>query len=148
MFEPSQQLEFALGGDWIAAGQPSETRLLEVVALGARVISLRTEGEDPYDTGAVVSSAGGHYMRFPTRGSDLSSGEFRQRLYDMLDTELARDGRVYFHCGSSNRIGAAWALYHAERKGVTPEAALQMGLNGGMTRLETPVRQILGLSPK
>ena len=147
MLRASEHLEFDLTDGWIAAGQPSLERLREVIAAGARIISLRTTEEShPYDQDAVVAQLGGAMRRVPTRGSDLASSDAREALYQMLDEELGRGGQVYFHCGTSNRIGALWALYHAECKGVDPGQALDLGRQAGMTRLEAVVREVLGLA--
>jgi protein tyrosine phosphatase (PTP) superfamily phosphohydrolase (DUF442 family) len=91
-----------------------------------------------------VASAGGSYVRFPVRGSQYPSKEFRESLYDFLDAQLAKPGRVFFHCASSNRIGAAWALYHAERKKVPRDKALAMGKAAGLKSLEPVVVEVLG----
>ena len=137
--------EHDIGYGWLGAAQPTEARLREVVELGARVISLREEAEDPFDEAALVESLGGEFLRFATQSGNLPNAEFRNGLYDFYDAQLDRPPPVYLHCASSNRVGASWALYHAERRGVDPEEAVQMGIDAGLRSLEPVVREILGL---
>ena len=130
---------------WVAAGQPSEARVEEVVATGAVIISLRDQSEDPFDEPALVDSLGGTFIRYATQSSDYDDPAFREAMYDLYDEQLDAGNIVYLHCASSNRVGASWALYQAERKGVEAEAALQMGRDAGLTSLESRVREVLGL---
>lgn len=137
--------EHDLGGGWIGAGQPSEARLREVVEAGARVISLRYPEEDPFNEEAVVDELGGVFIRYPTQGSSYQDVSFRQGMYDLYDAQAAEGGLVYLHCASSNRVGASWALYQAERKGVPAEEAIALGKQAGLASLESMVRDILGV---
>lgn len=144
-FVPTEDHEADIGEGWIAAGQPSEERLTEVVNLGARIITLRPAVEDPYDEQALVEGLGGTFIRYPTVGSDYDDVAFREAMYDLYDAEFAKGGNVYLHCASSNRVGASWALYNAERRGVPAEEALELGKAAGLSSLESRVREILGL---
>lgn len=137
--------EHDIGYGWIGAGQPTEERLTEVVDAGARVLSLRYPDEDPFDEQALVEGLGGTFLRYPTRGESYQDVAFREGMYDLYDAQMAEGGPVYLHCASSNRVGASWALYHAERKGVPPEEAIQIGRDAGLSSLEPMVRGILGL---
>lgn len=130
---------------WVAAGQPTETRVAEVVETGATIISLRLQNEDPFDEPALIENLGGVFIRYPTNGSDYDTVAFRESMYDLYDEQLDAGTIVYLHCASSNRVGASWALYQAERKGVDPEEAIAMGKAAGLTSLESRVRQILGI---
>lgn len=144
-YGPTEDDEFDIGGEWIAAGQPDEARLEELVGFNARIISIRPQVEDPFNEPAVVAAAGGSFVRFPVVKADYDSVAFRESLYDFIEAELAKPGRVYFHCRSGNRIGAAWALYHAERKGMSAEAAVELGRKAGLGSLDPKVLEILGL---
>lgn len=139
----SHEAEILYG--WLAAGQPSEDRLREVVEQGAVVISLRAVAEDPFDEPALVESLGGTFIRYPTSGPDYDSVDFREGMYDLYDEQLDAGNLVYLHCASSNRVGASWALYQAERKGVPAEEAIQMGRDAGLSSLESRVRAVLEL---
>ncbi len=130
---------------WVAAGQPTEERVEEIVATGATIISLRLESEDPFDEPGLIDSLGGTFIRYPTRGSDYDDVDFREGMYDLYDEQLEAGNIVYLHCASSNRVGASWALYQAERKDVPPEEAIEMGKDAGLSSLEDRVREILGL---
>jgi hypothetical protein len=50
------------------------------------------------------------------------------------------------HCASGNRVGALLALRANRLEGASPEDALELGLDAGLTRLEPAVREALGLS--
>lgn len=51
------------------------------------------------------------------------------------------------HCESSNRVGAAWALYRAAN-GVPAEIAVQEGRTVGLKpNRERRVREMLGMKP-
>lgn len=137
--------EHDIGYGWVGGGQPSEERLTEVVTAGARVISLRYADEDPFAEQALVEGLGGTFIRYPTEGSSYQSVAFREAMYDLYDEQMALGGPVYLHCASSNRVGASWALYHAERKGLPATEALEVGKQAGLSSLEPMVRDILGL---
>lgn len=143
--EATESYEADIGDGWIAAGQPTEARLTEVVNLGARVITLRLASEDPFDEQALVEGLDGTFIRYPTTASDYETVAFREAMYDLYDAEFAKGGNVYLHCASSNRVGASWALYNAERRGVPAEQAVQLGKDAGLAGLEPLVRSILGI---
>lgn len=128
---------------WIAAGQPSPERLTDVVNQGARILSLRYENEETFGEQALVEGLGGVFLRYPTMGSDYNSVAFREGMYDLYDEQRALGGPVYLHCASSNRVGASWALYHAERLGFSDEEALAIGREAGLAGLESTVVSIL-----
>lgn len=130
---------------WVAAGQPSRQRIEEIVDTGATIISLRLPSEDPFDQAALIDDLGGTFIRYPTQSSDYDDPSFRAAMYDLYDRQLDAGNIVYLHCASSNRVGASWALYQAQRKGVPPQDALQMGRDAGLSSLEPRVRDLLGL---
>lgn len=130
---------------WVAAGQPSEARVEEIVATGATIISLRLPAEDPFDEPGLIDSLGGEFIRYPTSSADYDRVDFRESMYDLYDEQLDAGKIVYLHCASSNRVGASWALYQAERKGVAAEEAIAMGKAAGLGSLETRVREVLGI---
>lgn len=141
----SEPYERDVDFDWIAAGQPSEARLRAVVEAGVPVISLRYPNEDPFDEAGLIESLGGSFTRYATSGADYDSVDFREGMYDLYEAAIAAGGTVYLHCASSNRVGASWALFHAERLGLDAEAALEKGRAAGLSGLEGRVRAILGL---
>lgn len=145
--QATEDYEFDMDTGWVAAGQPTEARVREVVAAGALVLTLRRESEnEPFDEQALVEELGGTFVRHATAGSDIDDASVRNALYDRIETLLESDTPVYFHCGSSNRIGAIWALYLHERKGVDATEALEQGKAVGLKSLEERVAGILGLA--
>jgi protein tyrosine phosphatase (PTP) superfamily phosphohydrolase (DUF442 family) len=137
--------EHDIGYGWVGGGQPTEARLADVVATGALVITLRPASEDPFNEQQVVEDLGGTFVRYPTVAADYDDGAFRQAMYDLYDDEMDAGGPVFLHCASSNRVGASWALYHAERKGLPAEEAIERGQAAGLASLEPMVRDILGV---
>ncbi len=142
-FSASEPYERDVEFGWIAAGQPSEERLRALVEMGARIISLRAVSEEPFDEEALVNSLEGTFIRYPTSGSDYESVAFREAMYDLYDQQIELGGPVYLHCASSNRVGASWALYHAERLNFSDEEALVIGQAAGLAGLESLVLSIL-----
>jgi protein tyrosine phosphatase (PTP) superfamily phosphohydrolase (DUF442 family) len=145
IIEVTESYEADIGEGWIAAGQPTQARLEDVVGQGARILSLRHASEEAFDEQALVESLGGTFIRYATSGSDYENVAFREAMYDLYDAEHEKGGPVYLHCASSNRVGASWALYNAERKGVAAEDALELGRQAGLGSLESMVMDILGL---
>ncbi|MDH3482305.1 MAG: protein tyrosine phosphatase family protein [Gammaproteobacteria bacterium] len=123
-----------------SAGQPDEAAFGIFADSGyAAVIDLRTDGEDRgLDEKAVVEGLGMDYVSLPI-GSDGISFENARALDELLK---AYDKPVLVHCASANRVGALLAL-RASLGGADDETAMQLGRQGGMTRLEPKVREIL-----
>ncbi|MGE3172548.1 MAG: hypothetical protein AB7O97_07955 [Planctomycetota bacterium] len=107
----------------------------------ARVISLRGKGES--GTGWEEQRArqlGIEFVRIEVGGAD----DLTDANVERLGAALAPQRPTLVACGSSNRVGALLAL-KAWRDGSTPEQALALGKQCGMTRLEPAVRARLGL---
>jgi uncharacterized protein (TIGR01244 family) len=123
-----------------SAGQPDEAALRIFADSGyAAVIDLRTDDEDRgLDEKAVVQGLGMDYLSLPI-GSDGVSFESARALDELLK---AYDRPVLVHCASANRVGALLAL-RASLRGADNETAMQLGRQGGLTRLEPKVREIL-----
>ena len=132
-FEPAEAIT--------AAGQPNENGLRELADSGyAAVIDLRTEGEDRgLDEQAVVESLGMDYISLPIDGRGAISFENAARLDQILGKY---DEPVLVHCGSSNRVGALFAL-REKMNGADDEDALAFGKSAGMTSLEDTVKSRL-----
>ncbi|MCO4762960.1 MAG: hypothetical protein KC502_15700 [Myxococcales bacterium] len=144
-FVPTQGHESALGDGWMAAGQPSKSRLLDVVAQGATVVTLRYKSEDPFDEKKLVEDNGGTFVRYGVQPSQYNDKAFRTALWDLYDKWQADGGLVYLHCASSNRVGGSWAMYQFERKGVSANEAYELGKAAGMTSTSAIVKKVLGL---
>ena len=129
-FEPAEAIT--------AAGQPNENGLKELADSGyAAVIDLRTEGEDRgLDEQAVVERLGMDYISLPIDGRGAISFENAAKLDQILGKY---DEPVLVHCGSSNRVGALFAL-REKMNGADDEDALAFGKSAGMTSLEDTVK--------
>ncbi len=109
------------------------------------VIDLRTEAEVPTGTALLAAAAGLDYRRLPVAGEaelDLASA----RALDLLLDDWSRYP-VAVVCGSGNRAGALLAVRAFWLDGARPDAALDLGLRAGLTKLEPAVRLLLGLPP-
>ena len=108
------------------------------------VIDLRTEAEVPTETALLAAAAGLDYRRLPVAGEaelDLASA----RALDLLLDDWSRYP-VAVVCGSGNRAGALLAVRAFWLDGARPDAALDLGLRAGLTKLEPAVRLLLGLA--
>jgi len=121
-----------------AAGQPDETGLKELAEDGyAAVIDLRAAGEDRgLDEKSFVENLGMDYVPLPIAGRDAISFENALKLDQILSSY---DKPVLVHCGSSNRVGALFAL-REKLNGADDEDALSFGKSAGMTSLESTVK--------
>jgi len=124
-----------------AAGQPKENGLKDLAEDGyVAVIDLRTEGEDRgMDEQAVVESLGMDYVSLPIDGRGAISFENAAKLDRILSKY---DQPVLVHCGSSNRVGALFAL-REKMNGADDKDALAFGKSAGMTSLEDTVKSRL-----
>lgn len=123
-----------------AAGQPNLASFTVFRDSGyAAVIDLRTAGEARgLDESAVVEELGMDYVSLPI-GRDGISFENARSLDELIKRY---EGPVLVHCASSNRVGALLAL-RASLDGADDAAALEAGKEGGLTRLEGTVREVL-----
>lgn len=136
--------EYRLTDHLIGGGLPGKVRLQQIVRSGTRVISLLLRDDEKFDEKAFVEKLGGTFIRFPLNGVDLKRVSYRKSLYKFYDTQLARPGTAFIHCCSSNRVGASWALYLAEQRGLPTKDAISKGRDAGMAGLEPLVLEILG----
>ena len=86
------------------------------------IVTLRTEGELDWDEQAAVEAAGLTYHELPFRAPETLTDELFGRLREWLRT---REEPALLHCGSANRVGAAWLPYRVLDQGVPLELALQ-----------------------
>jgi len=123
-----------------AAGQPDEAALRVFAENGyVAVVDLRTEGEDrKMNEPEAVEELGMAYVSMPISGDGITFDNARQ-LKEVLD---GYDEPVLLHCASANRVGAMLALI-ASLEGDDDDTALAKGREGGMTRLEGKVREVL-----
>ena len=128
----------------LCAGQLTEAQLDALAAAGYRTfINLRSEGEEGTGWEAERAQAlGVDYVSLPIAGApDVTEAAARR-----LDAVLAEaEAPVALYCGSSNRVGALYALRAYHVQGASADESLALGLAAGMTRLEPVVREQLGL---
>ncbi len=138
--------EFQVDPLLISAGQPDEARLREVLDEGATVVTLRRPHEDPFDEDRMVAAQRGRLIRLPTTPASFTDEHWKRQLFAIFDE--VRDGvtKVYLHCGSANRTGAAWALYWADKTAADKAAALAEGRRTGMKAMEPTLDAVLDKS--
>ena len=136
----------ARDGNVYFAGQPTRDALLEAKRRGVTtVVNLRTDEEMTsridFDEPALVEELGMTYVSIPVTSQSLSVAEVG-RLQDVLNETT---GPVLIHCGSSNRVGALWALYLHRHRGFSLDEALERGRNAGL-RSEVLIQAIRRVS--
>lgn len=126
-----------------ASGQPSKSDLLALSKAGYRhIINLRSPTEISWNEEKVAHDYGMHYHALPIEGVNDISFQNAEKL-DRILKQYEHD-KTLLHCGSSNRVGALIALTAFKENGGDIEKAIEKGKTWGMTRLETPVRALLG----
>jgi len=132
--------------DICCAGQPDEENLRQARDKGYRtVVNLRTAGEvTDWDPEAACRELGLEYVHIPIGGPDDLTEENARRLDQAIADDSARPALV--HCGTSNRVGALFALRSAWLQDADADSALQLGREAGLTKLEDAVREKLGLA--
>jgi len=127
----------------ITGGQPTVADVEKLKAAGVKlIINMRGANErDQSDIKAAAAAAGMRYLNIPITSNNAISAESAKLLDEALASE--KDGKVFTHCGSGNRVGAIMALraYHVEGK--TAEEAIAFGKSAGLTRLEGVVKEKL-----
>jgi len=131
----------------LSGGQPTIEQVELAATAGFRtVINLRTARESGFEwESELVESLGMRYVLIPVKAPKGMNQQTVKRLDDALEQAL-EDGPVLLHCGSGNRIGVMFALRAAWLDDATPEDALAYGLANGLTSLEGPTRELLGLA--
>lgn len=126
----------------VTGGQPEEHHLQALAEAGFRML-INLRRPDELDFSAEVDQAailGLDYAQIPIGGAEDLTLENARALAEAMD---AAAGPVAIHCSSGNRVGALLAVKAAWIDGATPDEALGLGLDGGMTRLEPAVRNLL-----
>lgn len=125
-----------LADDVLSGGQPTVEQFEQAAAAGFRtVVNLRTPGEEGvWDEAPKAEELGLRYVAIPVAGVEGLTVENARDLAEIFDDPGARP--LMIHCGSGNRIGALFALKAYHLDGESTEAALEIGRNAGLTRLE------------
>jgi uncharacterized protein (TIGR01244 family) len=130
--------------DVMVGGQPSLQDLFEAKDQGIRaVLNLRPESEQPgFNERAEVERLGMRYLTLPIAdAADLTKAaaiELDTLVHDPVNRP------IWVHCGSGNRVGALFALRAAWIENISLEAAIELGRQHGLTKMESDVRRILG----
>lgn len=129
----------------VTGGQPTSVHLQALAESGfTTVINLRLEEEEDFSSEiAEAESLGLKYVHIPIGGAEDLTPDNARSLAEAMD---AANGPVAIHCRSGNRVGALLAVKAAWLDGTSPEEALELGLDGGLTRLEPAVRSLLEAS--
>jgi uncharacterized protein (TIGR01244 family) len=131
----------SLSADVWTAGQPDAKQLREARAAGLKsVISLCPAGECGWNEKLEAESLGLRHLSLPVGAACDLSEEASRRLHDLLET---CEKPVLVHCGSSNRVGALFALRAFYVHGLAPEDAVARGRAAGLAGLETAVRAMI-----
>jgi len=131
----------------ITAGQPTQEQMDALRSAGVEhFVSLRptTENGAGWEE-ALASSEGFAFDRLPISGAGSLTRE-NVETFAAIMSEVG-DQPAVLYCASSNRVGAMLALKAYWIDGEAPEDALEFGLAAGLTSLENPVRELLGLAP-
>lgn len=130
------------------SGQPSPEQLAGVRAAGiTHIINLRPPTEDAgFDETATLAQLGLHYTVLPVAGPAGLTLE-NVRKFDALLGE-AGSTPTLIHCASGNRVGALMALRAGWLHGASPEAALQIGADYGLTAMMPAVAALLAQPPR
>jgi len=122
-------------------GQPNAEQLGAAASAGYKtVIDLRAPNEDRgMNEQAVVEKLGMSYVSLPIEGAAGVTFANAAALADLLSTAAHP---VLLHCSSGNRAGALLAL-RAKLGGSDNDAALALGIAGGVTALKSTVEEKL-----
>lgn len=126
----------------LTAGQPNKTEFDALVDEGyTTIINTRTRNEPGcWDEASRAEQLGVAYHQFPISGP----GDLTRETVESFDQLLSEsDGDVCVHCGSSNRVGALFALRAAWLDGKSEREAIEIGKDAGLTRLKKAVQQRL-----
>lgn len=136
-----------IGSDVFFASQPSQDALRQLAEKGYRtVVSTRGEGELKWDEKAEVDSLGMTFVSIPM-GYPIE--DIRNEWVDRFDELMGGAERpMLIHCSSGNRVAGLWAVWLAERQGMAPDRALELGTEAGMTRVRPAVEKRLGEAAK
>lgn len=131
-------------GDMLIGGQPTREALMKLADEGyTTVITARGDGEISWDEKAFVDSLGMRYVSIPMPGPDYAITD--QHIEEFDEVIRTSDGPILFHCGSGNRAAGLWGVWLAEKKGLSPAAALELAEKAGMTRVRPVAERRLGV---
>ncbi len=131
-------------GELLVGGTPSPDHLEEAHSQGYSVfIDLRSVGESGVtESREALARLQAYYLHIPVAGS---AGLTRENAIALDRALVEATGPTVVFCASGNRVGALLALRAHWLQGASPEQALQIGREAGLTSLEAMVAGHLGL---
>jgi len=129
---------------WTAGQLTSEQ--LQALSDGGMFVFISLRPADENGAGweeAQMESSFADYVRIPVQGKRGITFENAQKLADVLAQHSVEPTIVY--CGSSNRVGALFALNAYKVDGLPADQALAIGIEHGLSSLEPVVRGLLNL---
>lgn len=123
-------------GKFYFAGQPNPETLRRLADRGVvKVVNIRRpqemEGVE-FNEPALLEELDVEYVNLPFPSDELGTAAANAWV-DELASELSKtQGPVLIHCGSSNRVGAAWGRYLRIHRGFSAEDALLRARAAGM----------------
>jgi uncharacterized protein (TIGR01244 family) len=130
--------------DVLAGGQPTPEELTALAEAGYRtVLNMRLPDESDNTDPAFVEELGMAYVDVPIEGA---AGLSEERAIQFAEALAEVERPVVVHCGSGNRVGALFALKAYYVDGKSADEAMQIGLDAGMTRLESAVAEHLAMA--
>jgi uncharacterized protein (TIGR01244 family) len=126
------------------SGQPTEANLKKASESGYKtIINLRPKEEWPFDEKSLVEDLGMKYVLIPIANPDELTIDKAKELGAILDDTSAYP--ILLHCGSSNRVGALYALQEYLKTKETEDKIIELGKEAGMTSpaLEERIRIII-----
>ena len=127
----------------LVGGQPSPAQFEVLADQGyGTIVNLRGPDENGNTDPAQIESLGMQYFALPIIGADSLNEQNARKLGEIL---AQADAPVVVHCASGNRVGGLFALKAYYFDGKSPEEALAIGRQAGMTRTQAAVEQKLRL---
>ncbi|MCK8516885.1 sulfur transferase domain-containing protein [Methylonatrum kenyense] len=131
---------------WLYTGGQPDAGQLETASEAdiEAVIDLRPRDETPdFNQREIAEALGMDYRYRPIQGAT----DLTRDSVEWLDQQLAEleGSPTLLHCASGNRVGALMALRAHWLYDESPEDALTIGKEAGLTGLEDDVRRLLGL---
>ncbi len=135
-------------GHFFLSGVLTEDGLAELRGRGVEtVLDLRESRQIPEGYPETVRRLGLAYVSAPLRSNGMNATEAEAALAEL---DRARDWPVLVQCGSGNRVGALYGLYHAKQAKLTVEEALDLARKAGMRDkdLQADVETLLRDTPE
>ena len=123
----------------ITAGQPTREQFDKLDEAGVNTVINMRAADEPgtWDEEAKADMMGLGYVDIVVTGPE----DLTRKKAKLLNAVLRKEqGDFLVHCGSSNRVGALFALRAYWLLDKSPEEALEIGRRAGLTGLEEAVR--------